>query len=838
MRRYQRLFVFLVMLTLLVWQYLPGLLITAKAWLRYFQSSNLSSLTTTIGTSKVYTIKPKQWLQLSIPEGTQKLRIISNAHIKNAKTDLLPLEWQYAIHYQTVRKDGSIIDDRTYYHNTHLTTYKDDKGKVFYGNYYADNPLTPLDGRMILLGMQSLKDTAYLRLSLEASAADITDTAVRIYAPAKVADHKINKLWFRMSQTQKDELVSSSVYPSTLLSETEKTNLLRNQWTPIGPTGIEGRDYNAQTLYILKDIELDKLEEQIIPSGLQADQDHPVVIAIPEKGGKLSLQLKALDNTHETTGIPLTLHWSGRAAIEQWQQNAVWIKGANNLNYAVKGGWLELSPSKPVIVTAILEDETGAKTDISPKPLTTKTYFSADQIDFSLFHFKQQYADIRIDIRQILPKGESPQAAEVDYQWLNQQSEQVTSGKLPAPDQTSRYDQLADSPEASPVSDPKSYYLHIPANVTRIRLKSSNRNVLVNVYNQPFGFTKTQRVPEDIFVNSDHMDLQLSWFPLKAINDKELGQHQSIQWINGQHRPPPLDPNSAILAAEYLWQDFVPQGQAEARYILTPYAANEFREDSLPSLYCQLPIGHNFSAHISSPGGLRSVSPELIFLRNNTAEFNFNVFTDQQKNLALNTMGRQGNIHLPEIAVGPHQFLINTNSGGRWYINYNDQCSGERFIKRRIFALPSVTASTKQAAAPEAKLTFTFEHRHLQDELLSARFYSPRNTLDRSKIKVQIEQISQTAMMPPVMDNWTFINRLYDIRPMQDIAMPVLYTQGQTMNTTEFFVIPLNSDLPGGVYRIHIALKDGPSGYISLSQLKTGQYEQRRFFRETDVAAQ
>jgi hypothetical protein len=65
--------------------------------------------------------------------------------------------------------------------------------------------------------------------------------------------------------------------------------------------------------------------------------------------------------------------------------------------------------------------------------------------------------------------------------------------------------------------------------------------------------------------------------------------------------------------------------------------------------------------------------------------------------------------------------------------------------------------------------------------------------------------------------------------------MPILYTQGQTLTNGERFAIPLNSDLPAGAYRIRLALAKGAEGLVTLSQIKAGNYEQRRFFRETEL---
>ena len=89
-----------------------------------------------------------------------------------------------------------------------------------------------------------------------------------------------------MSQEQRTRLAKSSIYPEFLLSDAEKVNLLNHQWHGIGPLGIEGTDYQTQTLYSRDDASLEPVNEdkQITAPGLVIDAQHYGVIPLPEQG--------------------------------------------------------------------------------------------------------------------------------------------------------------------------------------------------------------------------------------------------------------------------------------------------------------------------------------------------------------------------------------------------------------------------------------------------------------------------------------------------------------------------------------------------------------------------
>ncbi len=824
MRRYRRYCLALIFIVFGAWLLLPGFLTHTKTWFRHLQTADVHTLSAAASNSLVYPVKPKQWLKFAISENDLQLRIITNAHIQRPETITPNASWAYVLHYEFLDKKGALLAKGLYHLHSRLTTYKDAQGDLIYGNYYSSKDLAPLDGRLILLGLKAMKGLALLRISLETVNPAIVETAVRVYVPTKISEYQVATLWLRMSQAQKDSLAKNSIYPASLLSTAEQTNLLRHQWQPIGPLGIEGQSYQTLTLYTLKDLEQDDQNALMTAAGLQADAQHYGVIPLPEKGGEIALTFRALDGSALTSPVSINLQWFGRDKEQRWQQDALWSKDTESLNYALDGGLLVIRPSSPVIVTAFLTTATKAKHDITDNLLSIKTYPAGFGVDFGVLHYQQQPAALRIDVRRLLTGAETPQHGSVRYQWLNDRQQIIAEGELNALDQPSLFDRVDNITDAKNVSDPLSYYFHLPEQVSRLRLLSNDPDLLVNAYNQPYGAAKKQRIPEDSYAANDKQDLQLIWFPLRALNDDSLTQQQAIQWLSGQYRPPEDSPD--VQAGQYLWQDYIPQGEAEARYLLTDYTGEEVRAEALANVYCSLTVNRDTQVQLNAVGGLRSISPELIFLRSNASPFTAELFLNQQKVAAIDSIGLQGIMHLPETALGNQQIRLNTDSGGRWLMNYQAQCAGERYLKRRAFTLNA-----------DAALDFIVQH-EAQDEILSARLYSFNDSINRSQVTVNIDAVSAAATGSAVSTNWTYKKRLYDIRPLQTKAIPVLYAQGQTVSNGERFSIPLNSDLSAGAYHIRIALAKGAAGLITLSQIKAGVHEQRRFYRESALETQ
>lgn len=831
MRRYSRYFLALLLFVVSAWFFLPTVLNKIKAGFYRLQTADIHTLSATASSSLVYPIKDEQWLTFAIPEKSAQLRIITNAHVKRTDVQLALTQirqanvmtqapnWAYAIHYELLDAKKSLLTSGVYHQRSKVTFYKDSDGSSVTNNYYANQHIVPLDGRLILLNLQTMKDVAFLRIRLESIHPAISEIAVRAYVPAKIAEQRVASSWLRLIQEQKDKLAESSVYPAALLSASEQLNLIRNQRQPLGPVGIEGKDYVTLNLYTLEEKELDNQEPPVLAAGLQADATHYAVIPLPEKGGQLGLTAKALDGSALVKPVAVRMQWYGRDRTQRLVAETA-LDGTERY-YEMAGGLLVIQATSPIIINASLSTASEAKHDITDTLLVVKTYVSSFGVDFNIVHNTQQPAALRIDVRRLLNPSLTSQQQRVRYQWLDDQQHIIASGELMALELPSAFDRIADMTDVNRVSDPLSYYFHLPKQVSRVRLFSDTPALLVSAYNQAAGVTKLQRVPEDAYIDTEPQNLNLTWFPLRAANETALTQQLAVQWLIGQYRPPEETPD--IFAGAYLWQDFIPQGQVAGFQLLTKFTEEQVRPDAQLSVYCELVTHQNVPITLVANSGLQSITPELIFLRTSNQPFKAELLVNQEKVLTVNSMGQQGVINLPDIAVGKQQLRLTTDSGGRWLMNHQQHCAGQRWLKRRAFSL---TADTP--------LEFIVPHGAL-DETLTAHFYSPLNTIERSQIKVNIEAIDVAPATDFAFINWTDTNRLYDIRPLLSDPITMLYNQKQRSNNSERIAIPINSDLPAGTYRVRLSLIQGSAGLVTLSLVNAGIYDQRRFFQERPI---
>lgn len=819
MRRYQRIIVLLIIVVAVIALISPMLWIKTQLWFADLKDGNAVSEQAT--SSIVYPLDSDKWVSFAIQKGTQQLRIITNADINPDEHLVNELGDVYQLQYQLLDNDNQILHHGSYQQRSRLTQYQNPQGHRYYPNYYNERSKQPLDGRLFILNLAKMGDVAAIKIKLETHDPQVTGVAVRLYQPIKIEQRRLGSLWLRMSQSQKEKLAKGSIYPSALLSEAERANLLKNQWSPIGPIGTVGQDYIAKILYTLRDTGNEQvLTEFVLPAGLYADYERPAIIAIPETGGELKIGFKALDGNDFPADSHADVYWYGRTIEHRWQQSSVAITNHMPLTYHVEGGLLKMQPLTPVILTATLKLADGNEVDITPEPLKVKTYFADAKPDFDVLHAGESNTNtvVRLDVRRYFNEQLGFTTPKISYQCFNDQHESICQGTLQLPDMPSEYDRLKNVLVPERVSDPMSFYLTLGKAVSYLRVYANQANVLVNAYNQPSGLIKTSYIPEDSYISLDKEALwQPSWFPINPSNYRELSRQQKIMWIYGQYHPPIDKPD--LLAGNYQWQDFIPINKYSARYILTDYQNNRIRDEALSSVYCHLPVGKPVLVDFKATAGQRSLSPDLLYIRHKKQAFNIQLTIDNEIMLSTELYGRQGQLRLPAIAAGKHKVLIDTTAGGKWLINNISHCNNEPHLKRRVFKLNPV---------------FVFDYQHkAQDELISGRFYTTKGQTERGQIKVTIIPLfNVTATAATVTEKWTFTQRLYDLRPEKTGNVMALSASTTYLNDGQQFFIPINNDLPPGKYRVKVEAIAGPTGYIALSQVTPGAYESRQFYRE------
>ena len=828
MRRYYRvLLVWLLLIASVIW----GLPLVWQHVLNEFQQYKTLTVygrEESANSSLVYQVQADKWVAFSLPENTEQLRIISNLNIKplaiqQTTQQELEQRWQYALHYQLLDRQNQLLSEQTYYHNTRLTRYQDEQGRQFYTNYYYDNNnLIPLDGRLAMLSLKSFPTAAKIQLKLETFESQAADAVMRLYIPAKVTEHQIGTLWLRMNEKQKQALAKGSVYPAALLKENEKLNLLRHQWSPLGPQGVVDRDYQVRTLYALSDIGYEEVGGKILSAGLVVDAQHPIVIPIAGLGGRLLLDLKSVEQTIPED-VAITLHWFGASLKDRWQQEMLWNDATTPLELTVQPGLLEVHSSEPLLFKASLQEHLGAeKVDITPQLLTTFSYYADSGLDYKVRHIDHQPAAIRIDVRRLISITNATLPATIHYQWLDAQHQVLQQGELITPAIPSAYERVKNAEGNVQISDPQRYYFKLPSAVKYLRISALQHDALVSLYNQPIGLVKHIVVPKRMSIASEMHSSDLpSWFVMKPVHTQSLMLNKLVQAISLQPRPPVDDPY--LVAGLYLWEDYLPERNVEARYILEPYEGAASREETLVSLYCTLPVKQRFTAKLQAYGSLRTLNPELIFIRLNNQAVDFSVSKNQQAWVQAAAKGKQGVYYLPEIKAGVHTLKLQSSEPGTWLMNSMANCQGAQYLKRRAFKLNA-----------RQKLVFNVQHQGGANETLSAKIFARAGGTQHSKIKVSIIPLkADTPASYKNYSDWTFTQRVYDISHQQENSSWILFTNAQRVNGGGSFFIPLNSDLPAGTYRIEISLQEGDTGFLSLARLTPGIHAQRRFYSET-----
>ena len=135
MRRYQRLVIAIIVAIAGAYLSVPIALTYTQTWLKHLQAVETNVLSPA-SNSLAYPIKPDHWLTFALPDGSEQLRIITNAHIQQSETKALEPNWNYAVCYELLDKKSKVLTQGLYYQHSNLTLYKDEQNEALYGNYY------------------------------------------------------------------------------------------------------------------------------------------------------------------------------------------------------------------------------------------------------------------------------------------------------------------------------------------------------------------------------------------------------------------------------------------------------------------------------------------------------------------------------------------------------------------------------------------------------------------------------------------------------------------------------------------------------------------------------
>lgn len=776
--------------------------------------------------SAVYTLPEPGWLVFELPRAPEPIRVLTSGSLaaRLAPSEVTEREWRYAIEYRLLDAAGGVLAGQRYHHATRLTEYREPRGgeRVTSG-FYLGGGLVPTDARVMLIHPLELPPRATrLAIRLAEKDPELVDVTARVYHRETLPSHSLRLLWQRLPEERKQLLARANVYPAALLTESEKRNLLERRWAAIAPEGVEGSDYERRELYTPKELPGEEVRDEPLPGGFLAGPELRGVIPLPESGGRVRLLLDPVRAEPPPRPGTILIRWFGRSLAERSERRQAWNGGPAAFEAFFAGGLVEVMPSEDMTVRAWLRRAGASEEEITPEPAYVWAYLAegTSAVEFQVLHGGPGPAPFRLDLRRPAPSAESPAGnpapAEARYELLDEDGRTLERGALRVDVAVSRYDAWGLRGRLTRISEAATYYFAIPRAAVRLRVASPQAAVLVTGYDRPAELPRRMAIPEDAYdFNRDDV-LQRSWFLLKAANAVELARLGRAPSLRVQPRPPTDVPE--IRAGQYLREEFQPEGAVGARTLLTPWDSAETPGGKALSVaFCEVPAGQEVSLRIEAEDGRREASPTLLYLSPSSGPLALRSFVDGVLRHETTVHAGRGLVGLPRLALGPHRFRATASRAARLWLSQVEPCRGPRLLKRLAYPLPA------------AGLSFFVDKRSGGEETLSARFYAARGASTRLQVRVELRPDRALRVGPQA--SWTFLDRVYSVRPAGGTPVPLLEAGLEDVDGGQLFSIPLGADLPPGRYQVRVVPEGAPRAWLSLSR-STGLAEERELFIE------
>ncbi len=772
--------------------------------------------------SLCYVLEKEKWAEFELPRATDKVKVISNANIpKQARNYDEKTPMHYALEFQLLDKKNNILKSGIYHKHTSITIYDDPvQGKDTPSSYYFDEPLTPGDGRVMLLDFKGIPDTKNLKIRFRLSSKDtiISDVVMRLYYPEITGERKLEHMWKRISKSKKTQLAQGNIYSSDFLTETEQMNLMRRTWRPLAPLGSEGTDYATRRLYVLKEVIDTSSQPMNVVKGIPLDKHLRGTLAIPEQGMRLRLLFFIPPSLSKEIQISpvIKLKWFGKKQ-KKWGWDIPWQGDKTIYEQNLSAGMIELSCDQPLTVL-IYQVDKEQEVDITPVLLAFRVSVMDvnTPVTYQISHGRGESTPFRAGFRKQMPRFEDMDVA-LNYTLLDDRRNLLKNEKLSLNMTPSLYDRFIDNGVSIILSDPVLFHFKLSSKVKYIQF-SSPTPLLVNAHNRPPSMVKFIRVPEDYdrATNGDNKS-QPTWFPLKPLESNEKTAPQDSIVVRTQPRPPEI--NQDLLSGNFKWESFEPGHNKKGHYLLVPTEKKSYQRDaSLVSNFKPIALNRPIKVNFKAPGKSRTMEPRLIFhQKKGTQPFNIKVTMDGKKHHEEAIMGSTGSLTLPPVSPGNHVMVLNASAPIKAFVNLIHSQDAGYYLR---FGHPLTHKG----------ITLDYTKVSTGDETLSLSLFFPRINDKRLQLKVNIKNHFQGSEGP--FKRLTLLKRRYSIRSDDNGPVYVLNSSTHILGSWQQCFVPLGPDLKPGRYTIQIVLEKGPEGYLLPYRVTPGSYPRRKLFRE------
>lgn len=151
----------------------------------------------------------------------------------------------YAIRAELLDGQGRVVAQREIHSRTALL--RPDGSRRGPRRFYRGS------GEVIALSdevrIASAQPFSAIRLIAAGRSTDLVAIDVRVSERRPLLTSSAATAFDRYGADDKARLASPNAFPSELLTAAERANIAINQWRPVGPTGIDGRDHRMRVIY-------------------------------------------------------------------------------------------------------------------------------------------------------------------------------------------------------------------------------------------------------------------------------------------------------------------------------------------------------------------------------------------------------------------------------------------------------------------------------------------------------------------------------------------------------------------------------------------------------------
>jgi|GEM_PF-5618492 len=765
--------------------------------------------------SLIFFPREQQWLEFSISERPEYLRILTNAVFPGTFSEAKQV-WHYAIDFQLLDSSDRVLKQQQYHHRSQIAWVKNKVNENITSRRFLknDNQIVASTGEIIIANNLE-QDIVKVKLRLSSADHEISRVGFRLYGRELVPDSKIKYAWQSLSEAEKSHLARTNIYPPELLNEQEKYELLKQRWRPLGANGIDGENYLLDKLYVYQDEIVDSIEDEQVLPAISADQNYRKIFLLPEQGGVVDLQINPVNHPNMPVNNyngDYIVYWYGKGLgkIKEFRLNSV---NAKQWQHFLESGMLEIVVDRPVTIDAnITVARESVKLPNQERLLRSYRVNPDKTLRYNIQTLENQATPLRIDVRKLIGE-EQPFISSLDYRFFDHNNRQLSTGSLPFSESISHYDRPLNVINNELISEVSRVYLHIPTTVSAIEFYSE-QELLLNVFNRPPDFPYYVHVPEQYNYKLTKREQVPVWFSLKPEN--HLVMQSGMDYQLSLIQPKPKTNKRNIYTESYQWQDYKPDKRWSARYLLNPRKEDlPLKKDSMAGVYKKLGEGIEHQVNLAARSHQKRFRPKLIFVKKDTKPINISFFYNGKNILDRKVFGTNGEVELPMLLPGKAKLLIKSSHSADFYLNHIFSKNLENgFIRRLSNRLRSKT------------LTFSY-HKNKPEEVLSALFQSKYGNINRTRIQVSIEPVKRKKQS----DFYTLGKRIFDIKPDNKEKIKVLNTVNDYVGVGRRIFIPLGNDLPIGKYKISVTRIDGPEGYFSLYQFSIGKDSSVRFFK-------